>query len=206
MNAILLAKGLIIGISIAAPVGPIGILCIRRTLAQGRLYGLVSGLGAASADALYGLIAGFGLNMVTAFLTGNRLWIQLIGGLFLCYMGIRTALSKAADAPPQSNGKHLLGAYASVFVLTLANPVTILAFMGIFAAMGLTQHHAGSALTLILGVFAGSAMWWMLLCMGVGFFRNKLNTKGLQIINIASGAIIGVFGIVTLSGVLDRWL
>lgn len=198
MSTILLLKGMLVGVAIAAPVGPIGILCIRRTLAQGRLYGLVSGLGAACADTLYGLIAGFGLNMVTSFLTGQRLWLQLLGGLFLCFLGIRTAMTRTSDAQEPVKGKHLAGAFTSVFFLTLANPVTILAFMGIFAALELTQHNVGGALVMVSGVFIGSACWWLLLSAGVGFFRSKINQKGLNLINLVSGIIIVVFGLAAL--------
>lgn len=97
MTITYLLKGLVIGFAIVAPVGPIGVLCIRRSLVQGRLYGLFSGLGAAAADAVYGFIAAFGLTVITSFLLDYKLWLQLIGGLFLCYLGMQTLLSKPAE-------------------------------------------------------------------------------------------------------------
>ncbi len=155
MDVSLFLRGLVIGFSIAAPVGPIGVLCIRRTLAEGQLYGLVSGLGAATADALYGCVAAFGLTFVSGFLIGHKLWLSLIGGLFLLYLGIKTLLSTPAENAARAEGKGLFGAYASTFLLTVTNPMTILSFVAIFAALGLgnaTGSYA-SALILVLGVF-----------------------------------------------------
>ena len=141
MDVSLFVRGLVIGFSIAAPVGPIGVLCIRRTLAEGQLYGLVSGLGAATADALYGCVAGFGLTFISAFLIGHKLWLSLIGGLFLLYLGIKTLLSKPAEDAAKAEGKGLFRAYASTFLLTVTNPMTILSFAAIFAALGLAKRH-----------------------------------------------------------------
>lgn len=190
----LLLKGLAIGFSIAAPVGPIGVLVIRRTLAQGRVYGLLSGLGAASADAVYGLIAGLGLSVVTSFLVGQQFWFHLVGGLFLCYLGIRTFISVASDSPASAQGRHLFGAYSSVFLLTLTNPITILSFIAIFSGIGLTQTSSASASTLVIGVFLGSALWWILLSSLVGLFNKYLNPRSFTWINRLSGLIILSFG------------
>lgn len=198
----MLLKGLLIGLSIAAPVGPIGILCIRRTLAQGKMYGFVSGLGAASADAVYGLIAGLGLDLAVDFIEGHQIWLQLVGSLFLFYLGIKTFRSQASETPANAAGKRLIGAYSSVFFLTLTNPMTILSFAGIFAGLGFSRSHAGSALTLVLGVFAGSALWWILLSFGVGWFRNRIATRGLGVINRLAGAIIVGFGGLTAAEML----
>jgi threonine/homoserine/homoserine lactone efflux protein len=204
MDVSLFLRGLVIGFSIAAPVGPIGVLCIRRTLAEGQLYGLVSGLGAATADALYGCVAAFGLTFISSFLIGHKLWLSLIGGLFLLYLGIKTLLSRPAEEAAKAEGKGLLGAYASTFLLTVTNPMTILSFVAIFAALGLgsTTGSYASALILVLGVFCGSAAWWLLLSGGVGLFRNKFNARGLLWVNRISGAIITLFGIIALGGLL----
>lgn len=193
-------KGLIIGFSIAAPVGPIGVLCIRRTLAEGRSSGLASGLGAASADACYGCIAGFGLTIVSGFLIGQQFWLRGIGGIFLCYLGIKTFLSRPAQQAAPASGNGLIGVYASTFFLTLTNPMTILSFVGIFAGLGVASTHGNllSAGILVLGVFSGSALWWLLLSSGVAAFRKKLNSSGLWWINRISGIIITVFGLVAL--------
>jgi threonine/homoserine/homoserine lactone efflux protein len=197
-------KGLIFGFSIAAPVGPIGLLCIQRTLVQGRVFGLVSGLGAATADAIYGLIAGFGLTVLSNFLIGQQFWLRLVGGLFLCYLGVKTFISKASETPAKAQGKNILSTYLSVFFLTLTNPMTILSFGAIFAGLGISNHqnNSVSALILVLGVFLGSALWWLLLSSGVSFFKHRINRKSLTIINRLSGVIILMFAAMSLYGLL----
>jgi len=192
----LFMKGLIIGFSIAAPVGPIGVLCIRRTLAEGRISGFVSGMGAATADALYGCIAGFGVTYVSNFLIGQQFSFRLIGALFLGYLGARIFFSKPAEAPSKAEGKGLAGAYASTLLLTLTNPVTILAFAAIFAGLGLGNLGGNytAGMLLVLGVFLGSAAWWLFLSMGVGLFRTWFNGPRLRWVNRLSGVIIGGFG------------
>src|SRR5690242_13032805 len=129
-------RGLLLGFSIAAPVGPIGVLCIRRTLADGRVVGFVSGLGAATADAFYGAVAGFGLTVISALLIEQRFWLRLIGGGFLLYLGVRTVLARPAERAASAGGKGLAGAYGSTLFLTLTNPLTILSFAAIFAGLG----------------------------------------------------------------------
>jgi threonine/homoserine/homoserine lactone efflux protein len=201
MDASLMLKGLLIGFSIAAPVGPIGVLCIRRTLAQGRAAGLVSGLGAASADALYGCIAGFGLTFISSLLISQQIWLKLIGGAFLCYLGIRTLLAQPAERAATAAGMGLLGAYTSTFLLTLTNPTTILSFVAVFAGLGLASmggDYAAAAL-LVLGVFAGSALWWLLLSGGVGLFRTRFDTHAMRWVNRISGGVITVFGVLALA-------
>ena len=204
MDGLLFLRGLVIGFSIAAPVGPIGVLCIRRTLADGQMAGLVSGLGAATADALYGCVAAFGLTFISSFLIGQKLWLGLVGGLFLCYLGIKTLLSKPAEEAAKAEGVGLLGSYLSTFLLTLTNPVTILSFVAIFAALGLgtASESYSSALILVSGVFCGSALWWLLLSGGVGLFRKRFDTKGLLWVNRISGVVITLFGITALVGLL----
>jgi threonine/homoserine/homoserine lactone efflux protein len=195
-----LLRGLIIGFSIAAPVGPIGVLCIRRTLTEGRVSGFVSGLGAATADAIYGGIAGFGLAFISTFLVGQQLWLHLIGGAFLCYLGIKTLLAKPTEQEASAKGNGIIGNYASTFFLTLTNPMTIISFVAIFAGLGLanTSSDYASAGILVLGVFMGSALWWFFLSGGVGLFREKFDRRGLKWVNIISGAIIMGFGLFAL--------
>lgn len=196
MDIHFLLKGLIIGFSIAAPVGPIGVLCIRRTLANGRAAGLLSGLGAATADALYGCVAGFGLTLISSFLVNQQFWIRLIGGAFLCYLGVKTLFTKPAREPADVKNKGLLGSYASTFFLTLTNPMTILSFAAIFAGLGLASVKASFSTSglLVLGVFCGSAAWWLLLSGVVGFFREKFGFKAMQWVNRISGLILLGFG------------
>jgi threonine/homoserine/homoserine lactone efflux protein len=204
MNINFLLRGLIIGFSIAAPVGPIGILCIRRTLNGGRISGLVSGLGAATADSIYGCVAGFGLAFISNFLVKQQIWLHLIGGAFLCYLGIKTLLAKPANQAATARENGLLGDYASTFFLTLTNPMTIISFAAIFAGLGLasTRGNYGPAGVLVLGVFIGSALWWLVLSSGVGIFRKKFNTNSLQWVNRISGVIITVFGLFALLSVV----
>lgn len=205
MDITFLFRGLAIGFSIAAPVGPIGVLCIRRTLADGRAAGLVSGLGAATADAIYGCIAGFGLTFISHFLVSQQIWLRLVGGLFLCYLGIKTLLSKPAEQAAHAKATGLLGAYASTFFLTVTNPMTILSFVAIFAGLGLasTSGNYRSASILVLGVFLGSALWWLLLSGGIGLFREKFTTTGLQWVNRISGLIITGFGLLALVSIIE---
>jgi threonine/homoserine/homoserine lactone efflux protein len=201
VSIVFLLRGLLIGLSIAAPVGPIGVLCIRRTLAAGRVYGLVSGLGAATADAFYGSVAGFGLTFLSSFLIEQRFWLRLIGGLFLCYLGIRTFLAQPAERAAAAKSTGLTGAYASTLLLTLTNPTTIFSFAAIFAGLGLASV-SGSYLSsglLVLGVFLGSALWWFVLSGGVSLFREKLGTRQLRWINRLSGGIILAFGALALA-------
>ncbi len=197
MDISLLLKGLVIGFSIAAPVGPIGVLCIRRTLVQGRLYGFVSGLGAASADAIYGAIAGFGLTFISNFLVEQQTWLRLIGGLFLFVLGLKTLLEKPTDQAFSDQMNKLIDAYSSTFFLTFTNPITIISYAAIFAGLGLASDGRSyfSAGILVLGVFTGSMLWWLLLNGGAGIFREKFTLNGLQWINRISGVIIIGFGI-----------
>ncbi|MEO0520165.1 MAG: LysE family transporter [Cyanobacteria bacterium P01_A01_bin.116] len=214
-----LAKGLLMGVAIAAPVGPIGILCIRRTLAQGRLIGLCSGLGAASADGLYGLVAAFGLSALSNLLVNNAPYLQLIGGCFLCYLGLTMAFSSSrSSSRSEATLSHvslenagptalpLLPAYTSTLALTLTNPATILSFIAIFAGFGFTQSNYLNSVVLVLGVFSGSMLWWTLLVSGVAYLRNRLTAERLSRFNQKStkvfGAIIFGFGVVALVSLL----
>jgi len=200
MDIRFLLRGLIIGFSIAAPVGPIGVLCIRRTLAKGRASGLISGLGAATADAIYGCIAGFGLTFISNMLISQQVWLRLVGGAFLCYLGLKTFLARPVEQAASVEGNGLVSAYASTFFLTLTNPMTILSFAAIFAGLGVASANANyiSAGALVLGVFIGSALWWLTLGGGVGLFRARFNPRGLRWVSRISGVIITGFGLLAL--------
>ncbi len=197
-------KGLLIGFSIAAPVGPIGVLCIHRTLSHGRQYGLLTGLGAATADALYGCVAAFGLTLISSFLVEQQTWFRLVGGVFLCYLGVRTLFSKAKDRLEQAKPASLVNAYGSTFFLTLTNPVTILAFAAIFAGIGLANPSAGyvSAAITVLGVFLGSSSWWLILSTITSLFRDRLTVHALVWVNRLSGLVILAFGIAALISIV----
>ncbi|MBW4465917.1 MAG: LysE family translocator [Pegethrix bostrychoides GSE-TBD4-15B] len=193
-------RGLILGFSIAAPVGPIGVLAIRRTLAAGWRIGLATGLGAATADGVYGCIAGFGLTLVSGFLVGQAFWLKLFGGLFLCYLGMQTFRAKPAAEAASVKSRGLLEAYGSTFLLTLTNPATILSFSALFAGLGVADGSYFNASLLVLGVFCGSALWWLTLSSSVSLFRSRISSQ-LKWLNRISGLILLVFGIIALSSI-----
>ncbi len=194
-------KGMGLGLAIAAPVGPIGLLCIRRSLTQGQLMGLVTGLGAATADGLYGCVAGFGLTAVADLLVDHAPALRLIGGVFLCYLGFTTLRADPATEAAQLSSRGLWGAYASTLLLTLTNPATILSFIAIFAGLGLvgSSQSWGASLALILGVFLGSALWWLFLSWGVTLFSQRLTPSRLKWLNRLAGAAIFACGAVAIA-------
>lgn len=204
MESELFIKGFIIGFSIAAPVGPIGILCIQRTLSEGNIQGLVTGLGAATADAIYGFIAAFGLTFISNFLVEQSFWFRLIGGLFLCYLGIKAFRSKPQNPTLSLGNRTIFSAYGTTFILTLTNPMTILFFAGVFAGLGLISESIlyTSAGLMVIGVFLGSGSWWLILSGTTSILRNKINNHKLAWINKISGFVILAFGVAAIiSGV-----
>src|SRR5688572_29951954 len=190
----LFLKGLLFGFLLAASVGPMWVLCFRRTLAQGPLAGLASGMGVAVADGFYGAVAAFGLTAISGFLLRHSFWIGLVGGVFLVYLGVKILLSKPSlDEKVQEPVSHSK-AFLSTLGLTLANPPTILAFAAIFAGLGLVTSDYGSASLVVLGVFLGSASWWIILAAGAGWLRGQLGKmrgpRLLRFINLVSGLSI----------------
>lgn len=207
MDLDFLWKGVAIGFAIAAPVGPIGILCIRRSLTSGWLSGFASGLGAATADSIYGCIAGFGLTIIANFLVSQQLIIRLGGGIFLCYLGVKTFLSpisqEAAKTGEVKGFQGFLGNYLSTFLLTITNPMTILAFVVIFAGLGIVRAtNTFQAGLLVGGVFLGSALWWLLLAFIASWLRHKLSSSMLQWVNWIAGVMIITFGLIALTDLL----
>lgn len=196
-----LIEGFLIGFAIAAPVGPIGVLCIRRTLADGRLVGFLSGIGAATADMLYGAIAAFGITAVQRALVNQQLWLQLLGGLFLIFLGVRTFFSTPAPRAAEiRNGTGRLAAYLSTLVLTLTNPATILSFTVIFAGMrlGASTANYADATFVVMGVFVGSASWWLMLSSLVGAFRERFTPAWMGWVNRLAGIVILAFGVTAM--------
>jgi len=189
-------KGAAVGFCVAAPVGPIGILCIQRTFHFGRWSGFFSGLGAAAADTFYGIIAAFSLTFIAEFLHEQRFWIRIIGGAFLLYLGLKIFLSKPKDKLKQIDSNTLLSDFFSTFFLTLTNPLTILSFIAIFASLRVAAHPTYShAIFLVLGVFSGSALWWFILSEGITFFRKKVTKEAMLWINRIAGLVIFLFGL-----------
>lgn len=203
MEAIFFLKGVLIGFAMAVPIGPIGIMCIRKTLAEGHSRGLIIGLGAATADSLYGSIAAFGLTFVSDAIASQQFWVRLIGGGLLLFLGMRTFRAQRKDPIAPFDNKGLLGSYVSTFLLALTNPLTIFAFVAVFAAFGLGHRLIiVSACFLVLGVFTGSCLWFLTLGFVATFFRKKLDSGGLTWVNRISGALIILSGIAAFLSVI----
>ena len=203
MDPALTLRGFILGFTIAAAVGPISLLVIRRTLAEGRLYGLVSGLGVATADATYGAIAAFGLGALTDALVNARQLLGLVGGVFLLWLAWRTIRSTPTQAAAVTTRRPgYLGAYLSILGLTMANPMTILSFGALFAGLGVTRGATGDATLVVIGVLLGSTTWWVVLTTVVGTLRARVTPTWIHRINLVSGCLIGAFAIVAIASVL----
>jgi len=190
MELALFLRGLVLGFSIAAVVGPIWLLCLRRSLTSGFALGFATGLGAATADGTYAAIASFGITVLSAALVEQRLWLRLVGGALLLYLGVRTLRAAPADKPAEagSGGLRLAGAYSSTLVLTLSNPMTILSFAAIFAGIG------EGSLELVVGVLLGSGVWWLMLAGAASRLRTRFTPRRLRLVNVASGVLIVAFG------------
>jgi threonine/homoserine/homoserine lactone efflux protein len=194
VDASLLARAIVLGFTVAAAVGPISLLTIRRTLAHGRAYGLASGLGVALADGTYAAIAAFGLTAITSVLVGARTILGLVGGAVIVYLGLRTMTSRPTEAAADADRPGLPAATASIYGLTMTNPMTILAFAALFGALGLSQQGLGVATLLTVGVFLGSALWWLVLVAIVTWLRTRVTLTALTWVNRLSGLVLLVFG------------
>lgn len=180
-------------------------MCIQRTIAYGRKSGFVSGLGAATADGLYGIVAGFGLTAISTLLISMQLWVRLIGGAFLLYLGVKTFLSPPADLAANLPRRGLLSDYGSTVLLTITNPLTILSFAAVFAGAGLLSSRRDfvSAGALVAGVILGSALWWLALSSGVSFFSARFTGRVLGVVNKTAGAILVLFAVAAFAGILS---
>ncbi|EKE02301.1 MAG: LysE family translocator protein [uncultured bacterium] len=196
MELNLLLDGLIIGFLAAAPVGPIGILCINTTLNKGRSYGLAVGLGSACADIIFALIAGFGLTIIIDFLTNYSSWIKITGGIFLIYLGVRIFMSKPVYRSKSLGNKSYLSIFILGFILTLISPMSIILFISLYAPVSLSDINRShlSVYTLATGVFIGAMLWWITLSSLTNLLRGRINTAKLSIVNRISGVIIVGFG------------
>ena len=202
---LVLIKGLIIGFVIAAPVGPIGVLCARRTLMHGRRAGFFSGMGATTADAIYGFIAAFGLTVISDFLLGHQFAFKLFGGAILSFLGLKTLFAEArVEKVIHKTVSRYVAMYSSTFLLTLTNPMTIFSFAAVFSGFGLSfaRGSAESAGVLVLGVFLGSALWWLFLVGIFTLFKNKIKRNEMQWVNRLAGIIIAGSGVVILVSLL----
>ena len=203
MELIFFLKGLAIGFAMAVPVGPIGIMCIRKTLTEGRLRGLIIGLGAATADLFYGTVAAFGLTIISDTLVDQRFWIRLIGGALLLFLGVRIFRAQPKDPKIKLNNNGILRSYLTTVFLTLTNPLTIFAFVAVFAALGLGDGLSYfSSTILVAGVFIGSGLWFLLLSSGAIFFRKKLDLVGLKWVNKIAGILVIISGLIAIGSLL----
>ena len=203
MEIILFFKGIFVGFLIAAPVGPVGILCAQRTLQVGVGAGLVSGLGAAIADTIYGAVAAFGLTFVAHYFLQNESLFRLIGGVLLVAIGVETMLKKApiVRGVQVPKAHRYAASFFRTFMLTVTNPITIMAFGPIFVAANAVVNEGDlvAAWALILGVFTGSALWWGILCSGVHLGRHHITDKRMRWVNRVSGVVIVFFGVMAVA-------
>jgi len=200
MSPELFGRGLLLGFTIAAAVGPISLLVMRRTVAEGRVVGYASGLGVATADGIYGGVAAFGLTAVTELLVGGGRLLGLVGGAFLLWLAWKTATSlPATEATPTERRGGLPGAYLSTLGLTLTNPMTIISFGALFAGLGVRGDDLAQSALITLGVFLGSAAWWVVLTTVVGAVRHRITPRWIRVINVVSGLVIGGFALLSIS-------
>lgn len=194
------AKAIALGLSVAAPVGPIGILCVRRTLADGRRAGFACGLGAATADTVYGLAAGLGLTAVSALLVAYDAPIRIAGALYLAILGVITFRTPSAARAAAARPGSAWAAWASTFLLTITNPMTIVSFAAMFSTLGIAADggQLGAAIVITAGVFVGSALWWLTLSAAVAHFRTRVRPPHLTWVNRGAGAVLVAFAIAAL--------
>jgi threonine/homoserine/homoserine lactone efflux protein len=201
---LLIASGVVMGLIAAVPIGPVNLICIRRTFAFGPVNGFMSGLGAALGDGVFAAITGFGLTWVARLIEGYAPVIELIGGAMLVWFGWRTfiapPMTKMEDGAPEG-ATNLARAMLSTFALTVTNPATLLAFTAMFASLGGLAGGAGSfadASFVVAGVVGGSAGWWLVLTTVIGLFHTRIDDKAMRAINKGSGALVAIFGLVVL--------
>jgi len=205
-----LPTGFIIGFSVAAPVGPIALLIMRRSLNEGRLSGFVSGLGAATADLLCGVTAALGVSALTSLVASHHASMQLVGGLFMIWLGVHAFRAKDPTTATKRplHERNLFLAYIFTFLLTLANPLTLIGMTGVVAAFGVGGSAYSRLDTVLLGVgiFLGSATWWLALSNLSGWLGRKLGHSVLHVINMVAGALIVGFGVWQLGLLAASWL
>ena len=202
----LFGRGIAIGFAIAAPIGPVGVFCINKAMADGRAAAIVAGLGAALADTIFGAVVGLGLGTVSLFLSQHQLVLKLVGGVFMAVLGLKTWLAAFAPAVsmPSVRGPAMWRDFAATFLITITNPATILGVMGVFAALGTSAKPAGVAESwlLVLGVFAGSTLWWLVLSTLASAARSRFTPERMRLFNHLSGALLMIFGAAALGSLL----
>jgi len=198
-----LLRGVIAGFALAAPIGPVGVMCIRRALIEGRLNAFLAGLGAALADTIFGAVAGLGITVISGFVAAHAAAFALVGGLIVLGLGLVTLYAPAVpvhDMPKLRSVKH---DFALAFTTAITNPATMIAAAGVFTAYGPIDPFVKpiDAVALVGGVFAGSAGWWLLLASLAAAFKQRFVNRGLKWLNRISGTMLVVFAAVVLAGV-----
>lgn len=212
-SVLLLIPGVLIGFIVAAPIGPINLICIRRTLTFGSFIGFISGLGAAMADGIFAAIIGFGLTAIRHWIEGYSQLLQIIGGALLLGFGIHTYLADplhgrelvcAGDRPRAA--PSLVRSFASTFALALSNPATLFAFAALFTGfggfIGIADPSLAQAGFVVAGVLCGAGLWWLTITTVVGAFHARINVRVMRVITHASGAVVSAFGLGMLAHVL----
>jgi threonine/homoserine/homoserine lactone efflux protein len=199
-------QGIIVGLSASIPLGPIGVLCIQRTLNKGKISGFVSGLGAAAADGFYAIVAGFSITIIIDSLTEYQTYLRIIGGIVLLFMGYRLIVANPGiqlRKQLKKKGKGLFGDFISIFALTVSNPITVFVFAAVFAGFGIVEKESQftSVLSLIFGVLLGSILWWFTLSSVVSIFRSKFKLRRMLWINRIAGVLVIIFGLFVIASI-----
>ncbi len=200
-------NGIIFGLILAAPVGPVAALCFERTITEGRMHGLLSGLGAALADAVYGAIAAFGISAISMWVTGHQTALRLVGGIIMLLLAVKTVTAKpraqTGKVAERVHTESLPQDFLSAFFLAITNPITLITFAGLFAALGVKGALSlGDGIWLVIGVFIGSALWWFALSAGAGMVRGFIDVVYQRWINRISAAILLFFGVFILGSIV----
>ena len=205
-HVLLVGPGILFGLIAAAPIGPVNLICIRRTLQYGMLNGFMSGMGAALGDGLFAIITGFGLTAIAQLISGLSTALQLAGGILLVCFGLYTCLRQAAEGrkgrAEEQGASSLVRAMLSTFVLTMTNPATLLGFTAMFTGLGGIDPSFFSAAFMVGGVILGSTLWWLTLTMVVGLLHARIDDRVMRIINHGTGLLVVLFGVVVLGRVV----
>jgi threonine/homoserine/homoserine lactone efflux protein len=203
MDLTFFIKGIIVGIVITAPIGPVGALVVQRTINEGRTAGIISGFGSAAGDAVYAAIVAFGLTFISEMLMQREAWVHMIGGIILFVFGVRVYFSKPSPYSENKAARSHFGLFGSAFLLTLSNPMVILSILALFAVIGI--HNPGNyyrtAGLLVAGIFTGCAFLWTVLCYVISNIRGRLSDRGLVIVNKVTGIVIfgcGAYAFISL--------
>jgi len=201
-------KGVGVGLAVAVPFGPISVLCLRQTIMKGRLAGLAGGLGVALADGFYALLAALGFLLLAEYLGALDFWLRLFAGLFILWIAVTIAKSRPPEKSPPVKNRTLAANFIATFLLTLANPTTILTFVALFSGTGLAAGtgEKGAGLILTLGAFSGSLAWWIFLTEVAARLRHRVARKQLVWINRIAGFLLAIFGITILFQLVINFL